>query len=1111
MYTPVRIFYSYSHKDEELLNELKEALSPLKRQGIIQEFYDRKILPGTDWQSAIDKNLERADVIILLISASFLSSDYCYGKEMKRGIERYKAGETQVIPVIVRPCIWQMIPQLEELNVLPTDGKAVITWEYRDLAWTDVVKGIHRVIDAPMLKNFYLKLCADGQDALLNQDIEVAPFLDNLTQDKRLGLTLIGRLSKEVAVGLQEINERLRHTAPGQFYYDQRRFHFTILSIINAVDPAKVSKKLACRYIQPIEELLKGFLPFEIKFSGIGATGNSIIAKGFPADDTLYRLRDVLRQRLGADGLGQGLDERYRIQGAHVTMARFKVKEDFSSFIKLINQLHDKELGHMNVFNLQLVINDFYMSEDKVQLIAGLSLGDTTSVGMPDEFEVKPKILRHNLQIKPINIVGRENELGYIVRSLAQSEKPAIITSGFGGIGKSTLAKFAAWTFVEREEPFNFIAWIDLRQYDEAQMISLNFILDEIARDFDLNSDIPTISNIEAKQDRVKELLKNHRSLLILDNYEGLFAYPLEERKVSVFLKSLPIGPMGAGGDTFIRILITTREVSSGLRALSIEEFGLKKLSFEDSLKLMKLWTPQQIKLTNRHYKNIWEKLCGLPKYMQIAIEQLRMITFDHWTKIIADIKWPLDEGELFFHDLFKQSWKRFSGDFKKVLMSMTYFSGEVSPGALQNTSGLSEKQFFNVMVSVSDAYIESTGQRYTVHPLTHAYCRAMLNSLDFIKFREESGHRFVEYFLEFSRAAGKDNKKHLIEREIRNIVTAANLAKKLELREHLIGFQEYIIGIMRFRGYWHEQIEITLLAANACREVGKKEMLARYLVFDLGWYYLRLEDLERAEKHINEGLELYEKLGNLKGIAQALRHLGKSALLKGLNPWYQPGELWGKYSPLAEQYYLKSLQIRKQLANKKSGQRTNIGDMKLDFGRLYWLQGKKCEKDGRKDQDHELINEALKKYEQANAVSREAMNIFEDISLERGIAKAWGNLGNATKEIVRFYLNENKMLNAVKHVKEAQDYYENSLKIANRIGRRDEIAHSYWGLAEVYELFAHHPELQFESGNKEKFLGRALEYAEESHKIYLFLGGSKDINATKSLVTRIKDKLLPE
>src|SRR5437764_3822772 len=97
--TPVEIFCCYSHVDEAWLRKLETHLSLLKRQGLVSLWHDRLITPGTDWVHTIDMHLETASVILLLVSTDFFASDYCYGIEMKRALERQEAGEALVIPI----------------------------------------------------------------------------------------------------------------------------------------------------------------------------------------------------------------------------------------------------------------------------------------------------------------------------------------------------------------------------------------------------------------------------------------------------------------------------------------------------------------------------------------------------------------------------------------------------------------------------------------------------------------------------------------------------------------------------------------------------------------------------------------------------------------------------------------------------------------------------------------------------------------------------------------------------------------------------------------------------------------------------------------------------
>ena len=120
----------------------------MERQGIIQSWSDRQILPGTESQGQIDHHLETAQIILLLISADFLASNYCYNVEMKRAMKRHDAGDACVIPVLLRSVDnLEGIP-LGDLKTLPTGDKPVTQWSDPDEAFANIAKGIRAVVES---------------------------------------------------------------------------------------------------------------------------------------------------------------------------------------------------------------------------------------------------------------------------------------------------------------------------------------------------------------------------------------------------------------------------------------------------------------------------------------------------------------------------------------------------------------------------------------------------------------------------------------------------------------------------------------------------------------------------------------------------------------------------------------------------------------------------------------------------------------------------------------------------------------------------------------------------------------------------------------------------
>lgn len=142
----VKLFCSYSHRDEKYLDKLKTCLAGLRRQGLIEEWHDRKILPGQEWEEAIEENLKTSEIILLLVTPDFMSSDFSYEKEMKRALDRHERDEARVIPIIVRPSDWEWAP-FGKLQALPKNAKAINRWADKDEAWHDVAKGIRTAVE----------------------------------------------------------------------------------------------------------------------------------------------------------------------------------------------------------------------------------------------------------------------------------------------------------------------------------------------------------------------------------------------------------------------------------------------------------------------------------------------------------------------------------------------------------------------------------------------------------------------------------------------------------------------------------------------------------------------------------------------------------------------------------------------------------------------------------------------------------------------------------------------------------------------------------------------------------------------------------------------------
>ncbi|AUX38942.1 uncharacterized protein SOCE26_003230 [Sorangium cellulosum] len=142
---PVKVFCSYSIEDEAYRQEFDMALAGMRGAGLVETWSFRSIPPGEAVESRVAQALNEADIIVLLVSASFLDSDYCWDIEMRRAVERHDRGDARLVPVVVRSCEWSDAP-FAGLSALPQDAKPVASWTHRDEAWTSVARGIRTLV-----------------------------------------------------------------------------------------------------------------------------------------------------------------------------------------------------------------------------------------------------------------------------------------------------------------------------------------------------------------------------------------------------------------------------------------------------------------------------------------------------------------------------------------------------------------------------------------------------------------------------------------------------------------------------------------------------------------------------------------------------------------------------------------------------------------------------------------------------------------------------------------------------------------------------------------------------------------------------------------------------
>lgn len=193
--------------------------------------------------------------------------------------------------------------------------------------------------------------------------------------DPRRGLTLVARPGPVLRARFDALLERLAQAEPGQYRHPPDDMHLTVLSLFTVTEEPGAQLAQLEAYRAAVHAALAGIEPFEIDFAGITLSRGAVMACGYPRGPALETLRERLRVQLRAGGLDASLDQRYRLVSAHTTLFRFAAPlQQPSRFAALLEELRTAPFGSMHVDQLELVVNDWYMSSGSLQRVEVLRL-----------------------------------------------------------------------------------------------------------------------------------------------------------------------------------------------------------------------------------------------------------------------------------------------------------------------------------------------------------------------------------------------------------------------------------------------------------------------------------------------------------------------------------------------------------------------------------------------------------------------------------------------------------------------------------------------------------------------------------------------------------------
>jgi hypothetical protein len=143
------VFISYCHKDVKFLNELLTHLKPLERAGLVAKWSDQQIAPGSKWFAEIQAALGRAKVAVMMVTPSFLASDFIDEHELGPLLKEAEKSGVRILWIPVRACNYKQTPLEKYQAVISPDKPLAPMGAARDAAWVKVCEEIKKAVVDP--------------------------------------------------------------------------------------------------------------------------------------------------------------------------------------------------------------------------------------------------------------------------------------------------------------------------------------------------------------------------------------------------------------------------------------------------------------------------------------------------------------------------------------------------------------------------------------------------------------------------------------------------------------------------------------------------------------------------------------------------------------------------------------------------------------------------------------------------------------------------------------------------------------------------------------------------------------------------------------------------
>lgn len=216
----------------------------------------------------------------------------------------------------------------------------------------------------------YEQLWNEAVSAFERGEPQVDPYLADKANDLRRGVTLVFRPSPPVRDAIAGFIHEFSKVCPSQYFYRPEELHVTVLAVVSGTEEwqREMSRVEECRRV--IGEVLKRQRPFKMSFRGAAAVPVGVIVQGFPMDDGLMAMRDEIRSAFARNGLGDMLDRRYKISGAHMTIMRFRERQpDLKALVSFLKENRQTDFGACEINNIQFYMADWYSSRETIRML----------------------------------------------------------------------------------------------------------------------------------------------------------------------------------------------------------------------------------------------------------------------------------------------------------------------------------------------------------------------------------------------------------------------------------------------------------------------------------------------------------------------------------------------------------------------------------------------------------------------------------------------------------------------------------------------------------------------------------------------------------------------